>query len=54
MIYRVNFSLEILSGILSSLIVVFLWLAVYRSSTRGVIGGYSVAEMVTYLLGGAD
>jgi len=52
MIYRVNFCLEILSGILSSLIVVFLWLAVYRSSTRGVIGGYSVAEMVTYLLGG--
>jgi ABC-2 type transport system permease protein len=49
--YRVNFFLEILSGILSSLIVIFLWLAVYRSGGREIIGGYSVEEMVTYLLG---
>jgi ABC-2 type transport system permease protein len=53
MIYRANFYLEILSSILASLIVVFLWLAVYRNSTRALIGGYSIAEMVTYLLGGA-
>ena len=32
MAYRVNFCLEILSGIVSSLIVVFLWLAIYKSS----------------------
>jgi ABC-type uncharacterized transport system permease subunit len=32
MVYRVNFFLEILSGILSSLIVVFLWMAIYRYS----------------------
>jgi len=51
LVYRVNFFLEILSGILSSLIVVFLWVAIYRGATREVIGGYSIGEMVTYLLG---
>jgi ABC-2 type transport system permease protein len=52
MAYRVNFCLEILSGIVSSLIVVFLWLAIYKSSSRNFIGGYSLPEMVTYILGG--
>jgi ABC-2 type transport system permease protein len=52
MAYRVNFCLEILSGIVSSLIVVFLWLAIYKSSGRNFIGGYSLSEMVTYILGG--
>lgn len=51
MAYRVNFFLEILSGVVSSLIVVFLWLAIYRSAGRHIIGGYSIEEMVTYLLG---
>lgn len=51
LVYRVNFFLEILSGIFSSLIVVFLWMAVYRYSGKEVIGGYLLAEMVTYLLG---
>jgi len=49
--YRVNFLMEIASGILSSLIVIFLWLAIYRSAGRETIGGYSIREMVTYLLG---
>ena len=52
MVYRVEFLMEILSGILSSLIVIFLWIAIYRTAGREVIGGYSVREMVTYLLGG--
>ena len=51
MVYRVNFFLEILGGILSSLIVVLLWMAIYRYSGKDLIGGYSLAEMVTYLLG---
>jgi len=50
--YRVNCFMEILSGIVSSLILVFLWIAIYRSAGREVIGGYSIGEMVTYLLGG--
>jgi ABC-2 type transport system permease protein len=52
MVYRVNFFLDILSGILSSLIVVFLWMAIYRNADSGMISGYSLGEMVTYLLGG--
>jgi viologen exporter family transport system permease protein len=52
MTYRVNFIMEILSGILSSLIVIFLWIAIYRSAGKETIGGYSLREMVTYLLGG--
>lgn len=52
MVYRVNFFMEILSGILSSLIVIFLWIAIYRTGGREVIGGYSIQEMVTYVLGG--
>jgi ABC-2 type transport system permease protein len=44
--------MEIVSGILSSLIVIFLWIAIYRTGGREVIGGYSIQEMVTYLLGG--
>ena len=52
LVYRVNFFLEILSGVFSSLIVVFLWMAIYRSAGKDIIGGYSISEMVTYLLGG--
>ena len=48
MAYRINFLLEVVSGIASSLIVVFLWLAIYRSAGRKLIGGYTAAEMVTY------
>jgi ABC-2 type transport system permease protein len=44
--------MEIASGVLSSLILVFLWMAVYRSAGREVLGGYSLGEMVTYLVGG--
>ena len=51
MAYRVNFFLEILSGILGSLIVVFLWIAIYRGGGRETMGGYSIREMVTYLFG---
>lgn len=52
MAYRVNFFMEILSGIFSSLIIIFLWIAIYKYSGKEVIGGYSLSEMVTYLLGG--
>ncbi len=50
--YRANFFMEIVSGVLSSLILIFLWMAVYRGAGREAIGGYSLAEMVTYLVGG--
>jgi len=50
MVYRVNFLLEILSGILSSLIIVFLWMAIYRYSGREfplILGGSSVISIST-------
>ncbi|MEW6441855.1 MAG: ABC-2 family transporter protein [bacterium] len=52
LVYRVNLFLEILSGIFSSLIIVFLWMAVYRNRSQTVLGDYTLAEMVTYLIGG--
>jgi viologen exporter family transport system permease protein len=52
LVYRVNFLLEILSGLFSSVILVFLWIAIYRSAGKDGIGGYQLAEMVTYILGG--
>ncbi|MGB9700924.1 MAG: ABC transporter permease [Thermodesulfobacteriota bacterium] len=52
MAYRVNFFMEVLSGIFASLILILLWMAIYRSSEQQIIGGYSLSEMVTYLLGG--
>jgi len=52
MAYRVNFLMEIASGILSSVIVISLWIAIYQSAGTEMIGGYSLREMVTYLLGG--
>lgn len=52
MAYRFNFFMQVLSGVLSSLIVIFLWMAIYRSAGREAIGGYSLGEMVTYLFGG--
>jgi ABC-type uncharacterized transport system permease subunit len=52
MAYRGNFFMQVLSGVLSSLIVIFLWVAIYRSAGWEIIGGYSIGEMITYLLGG--
>lgn len=52
MAYRVNFFMEVVSGIFSSIIIIFLWLAIYKYSGKQVINGYSLSEMVTYLLGG--
>lgn len=48
MVYRVNLFLEIVSGILSSLNIVFFWMAVYRYSGKEVIGGYR------WIFGGRD
>jgi hypothetical protein len=44
MVYRVNFVMTIISGIVSWLILVFLWLAIYRSAGKEVIGGYSIGD----------
>ncbi len=51
MAYRANFFLEVIGGILASVIVVVLWTAIYKGAGTARIGGYSLPEMVTYLLG---
>ncbi len=50
--YRLNFFLQVLSGVLTSLIILFLWMAVYRGNSVASLGGYTLPEMITYLLGG--
>jgi viologen exporter family transport system permease protein len=52
LLYRLNFFLQVLSGGLTSLIIVFLWMAVYRGNSVASLGGYTLPEMITYLLGG--
>jgi ABC-2 type transport system permease protein len=52
MAYRVNFLLEVISGMIASLSVALLWMAIYRSASQDLIGGYSIGEMVSYILGG--
>jgi ABC-2 type transport system permease protein len=51
MAYRTNLFLEVFGGILASVIVVVLWKAIFRGAGTDQVGGYSLPEMVTYLLG---
>lgn len=51
MAYRANLFLEVIGGILASVIVVVLWAAIYKGAGTDTIGDYSLPEMVTYLLG---
>jgi len=51
MAYRANLFLEVFGGILASVIVVVLWTAIFRGAGTDLVGGYSLPEMVTYLLG---
>ncbi|HSL92307.1 MAG TPA: ABC-2 family transporter protein [Candidatus Limnocylindrales bacterium] len=51
MAYRTNLFLEVFGGILASVIVVVLWKAIFQGAGTNQVGGYSLPEMVTYLLG---
>ncbi|GAB4371701.1 MAG: hypothetical protein Kow00128_19780 [Deltaproteobacteria bacterium] len=51
MAYRANLVLEIIGGVLGSVIVVVLWTAIFRGAGTAQVGGYTLPEMVTYLLG---
>lgn len=52
LVYRLIFFLQVLSGVLTSLIIIFLRMAVYRGNSVSSLGGYTMPEMITYLLGG--
>lgn len=49
-VYHLNFLLQIASGVLNSLIIVFFWMAVYRGNSVSSPGGYTPPEMITFLL----
>ena len=51
MAYRANFFLEILGGAAVSGAILFLWVNVYKNYSSGAIGGYTLAEMITYIIG---
>jgi ABC-2 type transport system permease protein len=53
MAYRANFFLEIFGMMALFGAILFLWISVYENSATGVIGGYTLAEMLTYIIGGA-
>ncbi|GKX68384.1 ABC transporter permease [Inconstantimicrobium mannanitabidum] len=47
--YRGRFYLLILGRIFSMFIVFFLWMAIYKNSNGGIIGGFSENEMMLYV-----
>lgn len=48
--YRFNFFLEVIGGIISMLVIIALWYVIYKEKGQVEINGYSLAEMITYLL----
>ncbi len=53
MAYRANFFLEIFGMMALFGAILFLWISVYANSASGTIGGYTLPEMLTYIVGGA-
>lgn len=52
MAYRANFFLEILGGAALFGAILFLWVSIYKNSSVTQIGGYTLPQMITYLVGG--
>jgi ABC-2 type transport system permease protein len=53
MAYRANFFLEIFGMMALFGAILFLWISVYANSAGGIVGGYTLSEMLTYIVGGA-
>ena len=49
--FRANLFFEILGGVVTALVILFLWIRVYSDSPDRLIGGYSLSEMITYIIG---
>jgi ABC-2 type transport system permease protein len=49
--FRFNLFSEVIGGIILMLVVITLWFAIFEQDEKGLIGGYSLQEMITYLLG---
>lgn len=50
-IYRLNFWLEMAGSFILMLATVAVWYAVFTENGESVIGGYTLPQMITYLLG---
>ncbi|MBN8488488.1 MAG: ABC-2 family transporter protein, partial [Burkholderiales bacterium] len=50
LVYRVNFVVRALFGLVPLLALILLWRAIYEGRTDPSVGGYSLAEVVTYYL----
>lgn len=50
LVYRVNFVVRALFGLVPLLALILLWRAIYEGRTDGDVGGYSQASVITYYL----
>lgn len=50
LVYRVNFVVRALFGLVPLLALILLWRAIYEGRSDPSVGGYSLAEVVTYYL----
>lgn len=49
--YRMNFFLEVIGGFVMNVVIIAVWFAIYRDNGNETIGEFSLAEMITYLIG---
>lgn len=49
--YRLNFWLEMLGSFILTLATVAVWYAIFTEKQQSIIGGYTLPQMMTYLLG---
>lgn len=49
--YRLNFFLEVLGDLVTRLVIIAAWFAIYQDLGQETIGEFSLPEMITYLLG---
>jgi len=49
-IYRFNFYLYMLGSGLQTIVLIYIWAAVFSSSTKPVINGFTLDEMITYIV----
>ncbi|MGE4182923.1 MAG: ABC-2 family transporter protein, partial [Limisphaerales bacterium] len=50
LVYRVNFLVRALFGLIPLLALILLWRAIFEGRTEASLGGYQLAEVVTYYL----
>lgn len=49
-IYRFNFYLYMLGSGLQTIVLIYIWSAVFSSSSKSVISGFSLEDMITYIV----